>query len=588
MLSLIYNNTARPIEDTEYYVRQLASGLDEVIFQVSIHDPTYKILSEEMQVIDRAGQTYLVKQIDGGANFAKVICSLDLDDWKAQMFVDWGSGSNTLYNTITSVKPAGWTLVDLTGSEIRRTIDGSFTPFEIVLECAKTYSIYPRWDNKTKTLTLYPTTMQEPVGSFATRELNLREINYKGKSTEFATRLYAYGKDGLTFASINDNKPYVEDHTYSEKIVCAYWQDERYTVKESLLADARARLAELAIPKRSYDCQVVDLQAADPETYGHLTFDLLTTATLIDDIKGTSINYQVVERHEYPYHPEKNTVVFNTSPATITSDVRTVSNEVANPNSGFNQGIANKILSATEWLTKGDGYILCVLNDEGAWQELLFLDAPTTARASRVLRINQYGIGFASGTPGTFDQWTYAQSWTLDGILSLGGVNNRFGVLVLKDQNARTTAEFSNEGIWLDAYNSGGTRVSTGYVYGDGMLIEAATGNAGATLAAGEITVSDTDGTTSTLSGSAIDVGGVNLSSNTVTATNGDFDTIEANTFSSSGSAGVNGTSGKFTFTGGICTDIDDQGGSGVTDTIMVDGNILYFEDGILVEVDSE
>lgn len=242
------------------------------------------------------------------------------------------------------------------------------------------------------------------------------------------------------------------------------------------------------------------------------------------------------------------------------------------------------IVKNTSWLTKGNGYVVAIKNTDGSWKELVFLDTPSITTAQKVLRINENGIGFSSnGYNGS-----YAQSWTLDGTLTLGGLYNRFGTLALNDQNARMTAEFSNEGIWLDAYNSGGTRVSTGYVYGDGMLIEAASGNAGATLAAGEITVSDTDGTTSTLSGSALDVGGVNLSDDTVTATNGDFGTIEANTFSASGSAGVNGTSGKFTFTGGICTDIDDQGGSGVTDTIMVDGNILYFEDGILVEVDSE
>lgn len=246
--------------------------------------------------------------------------------------------------------------------------------------------------------------------------------------------------------------------------------------------------------------------------------------------------------------------------------------------------LKSDIIKSTSWLTKGNGYVVAIKNTDGSWKELVFLDTPSITTARKVLRINENGIGFSS----TGYNGNYAQSWTLDGTLTLGGLNNRFGTLALNDQSARMTAEFSNEGIWLDAYNSGGTRVSTGYVYGDGMLIEAATGNAGATLAAGEITVSDTDGTTSTLSGSALDVGGVNLSNNTVAATNGDFTTVEATTFSASGSAGVNATSGKFTFTGGICTDIDSQGGTGVTDTIMADGNILYFEDGILVEVDSQ
>lgn len=578
MLTLLDHKEILRCDD--YYVRQLASGLDELIFSISIFDPVYQYLSEEARIQDRDGQVYLVKQIDGGAENAKVICALDLDDWKASMYVGWGSGSNTLYNVINAVKPNGWTVVDLSGSTIRRTMSGDFTPFEIVQEAAETFSIYPRWDNKAKTLTLYPTTMQEPVGAFATRELNLKEINYKGKSTEFATRLYAYGKDGLTFASINDGKEYVDNHTYSDKIVCAYWKDERYTVKESLLADAQAKLAELAIPKRSYDCQIVDLQAADPETYGHLTFDLLTTATLIDDIKGTSINYQVVERHEYPYYPEQNTVVFNTSPATITNDVQTVTNEVANPNSTFNQGLSDRIKSATEWLTSGDGYILCVLNDEGAWQELLFLDKPTTEKASRVLRINQYGIGFASGEPGTFDTWEYAQAWTLDGVLSLGGVNNRYGTLVLRDKNARMTAEFSNSGIWLDEYLRNGTKYSTAYVSGDGIMIEAASGNANSMIATDEISISDDSGNSTTLTGEGVsttDVGYRTL--NGRECFNGTY------TFS-------DGT--VFTILRGAVAEIeeghsgdDEDEGGGVTDTIDIDPTravTLEVENGRIVD----
>lgn len=242
------------------------------------------------------------------------------------------------------------------------------------------------------------------------------------------------------------------------------------------------------------------------------------------------------------------------------------------------------ITRSTDWLTRGNGYVVAVKNTDGSWKELLFLDTPSITTATKVLRINENGIGFSS----TGYNGTYAQSWTLDGVLSLGGINNRFGTLALNDTNGRVTAEFSNQGIWLDEYNRDGTRYSSSYVYGDGIQVQAASGSADAMISAGELTVTDSDGTASTLTGSALDVGGVNLSDDTVTATAGDFTTVEATTFSASGSTGVNGTSGKFTFTGGICTDIDSQGSGGVTDTIMADGNILYFEDGILVEVDSE
>lgn len=452
MLTLITEGGPVLIQDTEYYVRQLASGLDEVIFQISVYDPIYAQLGEEMQILDRGGQAYLVKQVDGGPEVAKVIAQIDLDDWRAQMLLDYGSASNTIYNTINAIKPTGWTVIDQTGYTYRRTIEGNLTPLEIVQAACNTFGAYPRWDNQAKTLTLYNQIMPEPVGAFATRELNLQEINYKGKSQGFATRLYAYGKDGLSFASINGGKAYVDDHTYSSRTIAAYWKDERYTVKENLLLDARKKLAAMAIPQRSYDCSVVDLQAVDPEKYAALDFALLSSAVLIDDLKHTQITYQVLERYDYPYHPDQNRVIFNSAPALITGDITTVANTINDPNSAYNQGIVSSIEdaetaaaaytdaaeaaarsytdsalqtakdyadNATDWLTSGQGYIVAVQNDNGSWKELLFMDRASTQTAQKVLRINENGLGFSrTGVSGP-----YTQAWTLDGKLIIGGTD---------------------------------------------------------------------------------------------------------------------------------------------------------------------
>ena len=75
-----------------------------------------------------------------------------------------------------------------------------------------------------------------------------REVNFKGDSRGYITRLYARVKTGLTFAGINGGKPYVEDHTYSDKVISGFWQDERYEIADNLLADTKAKLREAAIP----------------------------------------------------------------------------------------------------------------------------------------------------------------------------------------------------------------------------------------------------------------------------------------------------------------------------------------------------
>ncbi len=414
MLTLYHNGEQYPLENTEYYIRELANGLDEVIFSLPLHDPIYAIINEEEQITDRDGQTYKVKQIDAGAHDAKIVCQLDLDVWRATLNVNYNSGTKTCNQQITAVLPTGWTINDRALVNIGRTIEGDLTPYDVCVECTSVYNVYIRWDNKNKVVTIYPKAMGAPVGSFATRELNLKEINYKGKSNDIVTRLYAYGKDGLSFADINGGKPYVDNFTYTSQIICGIWRDDRYEVAQNLLDDATEKLAVMSRPTRTYECAIVDLQATNPELYNNLDFSIFTAATLIDDIKENAVDYQVVERHVFPYHPEKNEVIFNSEPLKITTSVINVVDALDNPNSTFQQIQSQRIASATNWLTSGDGYVVARKGTNGEWKELLFMDTDDESTAQKVIRINENGIGFST----TGINGPYTNAWTIDGALN--------------------------------------------------------------------------------------------------------------------------------------------------------------------------
>ena len=442
MLKILINGQDRIIQCDDYYVRQLSSGLDEVIFNVSIYDPLYPYITEEAKITDIDGQTYLVKQIDAGKIDAKVIAQLDLNDWKAIMHIAWGNGIKTVGQTVEMVKPSGWTVVDNFGLAFRRTVNGNMNSYEVCVECCDVFGVYIRWNNATKVVTITDKALAAPVGAFVTRELNMTELNYKGKSNDIVTRLYAYGVDDLSFASINGGKPYVENHTYTDAVICAYWKDERYKYAETLLAAAQEKLAAMAVPIRSYSCSVVDLKAADPEKYAFLDFSMFTTATLIDDIKGFSMDYQVVERHTYPYYPEKNEVIFDSSPQRITREL-TNAKEILSQKTDQEQ-VQTQVDRATGVLQTGkSGYVVIGRNSDGYANEIYFLDRPSLDDAVKVLRINQAGIGFSSsGVAGP-----YYQSWTLDGHFALGGVNNAYGDFEILDTNGNTLFEIDKDGF---------------------------------------------------------------------------------------------------------------------------------------------
>lgn len=97
------------------------------------------------------------------------------------------------------------------------------------------------------------------------------------------------------------------------------------------------------------------------------------------------------------------------------------------------------------------GHVVINRNAEGFANEILFLDNENLSAAVNVLRINMNGIGFSSSGY----QGPYYQSWTLDGVLSLGGVNNSYGDLQILDPSGKIICRVNKDGYTI--YDSDGT-----------------------------------------------------------------------------------------------------------------------------------
>ena len=411
MITLITSSGGLPLNCDDYYVKELASGLNELVFRISIWDEAYPQIQEEASVkeaSDGSSALYLVKAIDGGSETAEVKCQLDLDEWRSVMVIGYSAESKSVGEIVNAVKPTGWTVTNNSGITYKRTItlEGA-TPMDVLEQCRSTFkNITFRFDNVGKTVEIVNMANGQNIGSFATRDLNLKSNDYKGKSSGFATRLYAYGKDGLSFADINGGKPYVENHTYSDRVICAYWQDERYTIKANLLADAQAKIDAMAVPSRSFDLDVVDLAALDPVNFSHLSFPLFSVVALIDQTRsGTKVNHTVVERWRYPYHPEKNKVVLSTAAPRIQSQVTQIINSVTNVNSDWSQQQAAYInaLTASVLGARGGAVRLLDTDDDGVPDTLYIADDPDPTQAVNVWRFNYLGWGASTnGYDGPF------------------------------------------------------------------------------------------------------------------------------------------------------------------------------------------
>ncbi len=415
MLAYLKNGASVALDFDDYYIQEEWFGADDTLaFTLPADHPQLPDMMCQLSLTDKeSGQAFLITNIDEGDVKAKI----DLDEFREQMFLSYTNGSATALATAQQVLPAGWSVQDFSGSTARRTIEAEgATALEILQKLPDTYGIAVRFDRKTKRVLLRNPDTMAPSGTYLTEELNLRKRPVRSQTSEsFATRLYAVGKDGVTFASINSGKNYVENHEYSDRVISAYWKDERYTDPQSLLDDAKKKLSDMAKPAQSYECDVADLAKIDPARFGHLSMEMYQAVTLMDAERGTRLAHRVVQYKRYPHYPEKNVVTLSTLPGTISGKVEQSYQAVTNPNSSFQQQLASNLQGVAQTIVGAKGGSVKFIQDEkGKPNGILFMDTEDEATAKNILRINHMGLAFSN--KGSSGPWT--QAITIDGGLA--------------------------------------------------------------------------------------------------------------------------------------------------------------------------
>lgn len=425
-----------PLDFDKYFIQEETNGEDQIGFTLPLDHADYKLLAEEVQLLDAEdGQVYRITAIDEGAATANIKGKLELSPLRADMRIPYTNGSDTLAGTVEGVLPAGWTVVDHSLSTIRRTIDlDSATPEDVILGAASVFGgLAIRYKIADKAVHFYAPGDFKAGGVYLTEELNLTSTNFKGSSSGLCTRLYARGKDGLTFAGINGGKDYVENFSYTDKIICAYWEDERYTVAENLLEAAQKKVDASAVPVRSYSCGVVDLakawryeEGAGSNIYAHLNIQLLTVATLLDTHRGTRIDHQVVQYKRYPHYPDLNVVTLSTKAPTITTTVKQLQDAIENPSSSFRKQMQSLINQMAAGISGHDGGTMEItFNSDGKPNGIRWGDGDDLATSQKVMWLNLEGIAYGqNGVNGDYSTvWSFAQNgfvadWIVVGTLT--------------------------------------------------------------------------------------------------------------------------------------------------------------------------
>lgn len=340
----ILNGAQIAVDD--YYIRHMENGLDELHFEIRLSDPAYRLLVEECRILETTEQqTYTVKTISGGKKTAKIGCRLDLSDWEQTICINYNRTGTPLMilqgavvdflGDATALR--AWTMIDSGRKTERRTIQMQGpTPIELTRQMQESFGCAVRFNTSKKTATIIWPEDVPLSNSYAVDTVNLRSApEFKGKSSNLYTRLYPVGRDGLRIGSVNGGLDYVQNFSYTDRIICAFWQDSRYTDAAELRDDAQKRVDDAARPERSWKLPVVDLYRLNPGKWKDMILSMFTVLRLIDSNKGFTANVQVREDKVYPYYPEKNEITVSTVAHSVQRTLRGLYNDINNPNSAF-------------------------------------------------------------------------------------------------------------------------------------------------------------------------------------------------------------------------------------------------------------
>lgn len=400
-----YNNinSIVPIvaEDDRCWYTHNFDGADTLTFEIQKSYEGYSYIAEEVKV-ECWNNRFIVKKIEEQSDFVVVTCELDYDDWLKDIYIDFRKTNITLPNALSFILPSGWTVEYGDGVDITKRTTVEYqegTPFRatnaktILSAISSAYSVVFNFNTINNILYVINTNSYLPSGEFFIEDLNMSDLKFVGDSENLITRLYVYGKkdeqtgEYLTIASVNDGKEYLEDFSYSDRIISDSVVDERYTVPQNLKEYGESVLAERCIPKRSY---TFDVSNSDGQVY------LYKIVTIIDKYRRIKVNHQCIKYVEYKDHALDKITLSSVMPSieSVVSGTQSSQINTANKIQLIDQDIQN----ISNLILGTSGSFKWILDSStGAKKEFLILvDSDSIGTATKLFKIDDTGLHYSS------------------------------------------------------------------------------------------------------------------------------------------------------------------------------------------------
>lgn len=295
----------------KFQIKQSIKELDYMTMEI----PKISIDDFEVEgIVDTNNEKYLIKEINEQKDCYKV-GAIQYDEKFDEFHINKSYVTKTPKYMLEDLFGSGW-IINCDVKTQRTVTANHLSTFKIFEKIIKTFDLEYRINTISKTITVAPE-LSKDKGQYFTEELNLKKKYANIDSFDFATRIIPIGNDGLTIAAVNNGKNYLENYSYSNKIITYYWEDNRYTNVYNLKNDAKKKLDILSQPYKSYEINVIDLSQISG--YESFSYEIGDFVYLLDK-NGFKEKFRIVELTRYPHKQELNEIVLGNKIKDLVTD----------------------------------------------------------------------------------------------------------------------------------------------------------------------------------------------------------------------------------------------------------------------------
>jgi phage minor structural protein len=239
-------------------IDQEVNGIDELSFSLPLKDSKRDFIQNE-NLVQMFGTLYVIRDIgkrrtSSGESlevFAEALW-YDLQFSDPLTITDWNDA--TAYQILQDILAGtGWEVGNVT-IDSRRNIQLNNETDNVLSALVEVREIFGgdlSFDTVNKTVSFLKEETQHSGASIVYRK-NMEDIEARYDTRNIVTRLYVYGKDGLTIKTANDGLPYIEDYSFTKTRRVRSIKNEKFTNPYHLKEFAQKQLEILSVPSVAY------------------------------------------------------------------------------------------------------------------------------------------------------------------------------------------------------------------------------------------------------------------------------------------------------------------------------------------------